>query len=280
VAAPPTGKLTVYVVNYPLQYFTQRIGGDAVNVRFPGPADEDPAYWEPDADTVAAYQKADLILLNGATYAKWVARATLPQARIVDTSAAVRDRYVELQEEVVHAHGPEGAHEHTGYAFTTWLDPTIAIEQARAVKDALSRRRPDLAAQFEAAFAALETELTDLDTRLEEIVAGSPGLPLVMSHPVYQYMERRYGLNARSVHWEPDQEPSPAMWDDLRALIREHPARWMIWEGEPAEQTVAALLEAGIDSTVFDPCGSMPEQGDYLEAMDRNVTNLERVFAP
>jgi zinc transport system substrate-binding protein len=270
----------VYVVNYPLQYFAERIGGDAVNVRFPGHPDEDPAYWEPDADTVAAYQKADLILLNGATYAKWVARATLPQARVVNTSAAARDRYVELEEETVHAHGPEGAHEHTGYAFTTWLDPTIAVEQARAVKDALAAGRPDLAPEFEAAFADLERDLLDLDARIEGVVVRAPERALVMSHPVYQYMERRYGLNARSVHWEPDQEPSPAMWDDLRALIREHPARWMIWEGEPAEQTVAALLEAGIDSTVFDPCGSMPEQGDYLEAMDRNVTNLERAFAP
>ena len=61
-----SGRLTVYVVNYPLKYFAERIGGDAVTVVFPAPADEDPAYWMPDAKTISDYQKADLILLNEA----------------------------------------------------------------------------------------------------------------------------------------------------------------------------------------------------------------------
>ena len=44
VSAAPT----VYVVNYPLQYFTQRIAGNHVQVVFPAPPDEDPAFWKPD----------------------------------------------------------------------------------------------------------------------------------------------------------------------------------------------------------------------------------------
>jgi ABC-type Zn uptake system ZnuABC Zn-binding protein ZnuA len=74
----------VYTVNYPLQYFAERIGGDRVDVRLPAPADVDPAYWSPGAETVAAYQGADLILLNGAGYAQWVQRASLPRAQRVD----------------------------------------------------------------------------------------------------------------------------------------------------------------------------------------------------
>ena len=35
------------------------------------------------------YQGADLILLNGATYAKWIDRVTLPASKLVDTSAAL-----------------------------------------------------------------------------------------------------------------------------------------------------------------------------------------------
>ena len=70
-------KLTVYVVNYPLQFFAERIGGEHVNVVFPAPADVDPAYWMPDTPTIAAYQQADLILLNGAGYARWVNKVML-----------------------------------------------------------------------------------------------------------------------------------------------------------------------------------------------------------
>ena len=54
-------KLTVYAVNYPLKYFTERIAGEHAKVVFPAPAEGDPAYWMPDAKTIAGYQKADLI---------------------------------------------------------------------------------------------------------------------------------------------------------------------------------------------------------------------------
>ena len=45
---PETGVPTIFTVNYPLKYFTQRIGGDRVRVEFPAPPDEDPAFWTPD----------------------------------------------------------------------------------------------------------------------------------------------------------------------------------------------------------------------------------------
>ena len=64
--------LNVYVVNYPLKYFAERIGGDHVEVVFPAPAGIDPVYWIPDIPSIIAYQQADLILINGANYAKWV----------------------------------------------------------------------------------------------------------------------------------------------------------------------------------------------------------------
>ena len=76
--------LRVHTVSYPLAYFAERIGGAAVDVTFPAPAETDPASWSPDAETIARYQKADLILLNGATYAKWVERVSLPASKLVD----------------------------------------------------------------------------------------------------------------------------------------------------------------------------------------------------
>ena len=64
-AAQTTEALSVYTVNYPLQYLAERIGGDLVEVIFPAPDDVDPAYWAPSPEEIAGYQQADLILLNG-----------------------------------------------------------------------------------------------------------------------------------------------------------------------------------------------------------------------
>ena len=73
-------RLSVYTVNYPLAYFAERIGGDQVEVVFTAPPDVDPAYWVPDQKTITAYQQADLILLNGANYAKWISKVSLPRS--------------------------------------------------------------------------------------------------------------------------------------------------------------------------------------------------------
>lgn len=271
-AGAPPGPLTVYVVNYPLQYFATRIGGEHVEVFFPAPADVDPAVWSPSAETVAAYQQADLILQSGADYAGWVARASLPQNALVNTGASFADRLIPLEGAVTHAHGPSGAHQHGEHAFTTWLDPTLAIEQARAVSRAFERARPDHAQAFRRSLDALTSELTELDRQLEAVARRLGSQPLLFSHPVYQYLIRRYALNGRSLHWEPDVAPDLA---ELAQALQEHPARWMLWEAQPLPETVQALEAAGVASVVFAPCAQAPAAGDWISEMRRNLTRLE-----
>lgn len=277
VAQEATGTILVYTVNYPLATFADRIGGDLVDVVFPAPADADPAFWSPDGDTIAAYQDADLILLNGAGYAKWVDRATLPASKIVDTSETFSNRLIPLAGMATHSHGPEGEHEHGGWAFTTWLDPMLAIEQARAAADALATLRPEYEGEIRARFGLLEKDLVDLDARFTAAAAGIGDAPLVFSHPVYQYLIRRYELNAAEVHWEPDEVPDIHAWDHFEELLASRPAKWMLWEGEPLAETAAGLGELGLDTVVFDPCGNLPEDGDYWTVMADNVEAFEAV---
>jgi len=271
-------KLTVYVVNYPLQFFAERIGGEHVNVVFPAPADVDPAYWMPDTPTIAAYQQADLILLNGAGYARWVNKATLPRFRMVITSAGFKEQYLETAEIPTHSHGSEGEHAHESLAFTTWIDFSFAAKQAKAIAEALSRKRTDLRQIFQKNYAALEKDLIALDITIKEVVSNNHARPLVVSHPVYDYFARRYGLNIRSVHWEPDDILTNEQMMELNSILKEHPAKWMIWEGEPVQASVDKLKTLGIDSLVFDPCGNVPQQGDFLTIMRQNVENLKPAF--
>lgn len=277
-SAVRSSKKQVYVVNYPLKYFAERIAGDAVEVVLPEESGPDPAFWQPDAATIQAYQNADLVLLNGATYAKWVARATLRQSRLVNTSRDFEDQFIFIEDAVTHSHGPEGMHTHAGTAFTTWLDPQQAVMQAAIVQDALSRLVPDRADEFKKRFAGLRQDLESLDQSIANIVAAAPSRPLIASHPVYQYFQRRYQLNLKSVHWEPGEMPSDDMWRELEEMLKKHPAHWMIWEGEPRADVAAKLEERGVKSAVFDPCGAIPDEGDYLTVMRRNIENLKQVF--
>jgi zinc transport system substrate-binding protein len=273
-----SGKLSIYVVNYPLKYFAERIGGQHVKVVFPAPADVDPAYWNPDVSTIAAYQQSDLILLNGAGYAKWIDKVSLPKAKLVNTSKKFKDRYIRTEGAVTHSHGPEGEHAHEDIAFTTWIDFNLATKQAQAIARVLGRRKPELKKTFQQNYEVLERDLLALDRLIKEIVAKNQTQPLIVSHPVYDYFSRRYGLNIKSVHWEPDEIPNNAQWMELQVILNHHPSKWMIWEGDPNPAIVAKLKSLGINSLVFHPCGNAPEHGDLLSVMQQNVENLKSAF--
>lgn len=255
----------VYTVNYPLLYFAERITQGGVDASLPVPDDVDPAFWRPADAAVADYQQAELILLNGASYAKWVAHVSLPPSRCVDTSAGFD--YIAVKDRTMHTHGPAAERDHGGIASITWLDFMQAAAQARAVRDALART-----GYSTNGYAELERDLVDLDRRMREIVTKAP---IVASHPVYQYWARRYGANLRSVHWEPNEAPD---WAELEAVLETHPAKWMIWEGEPLAGTKEKLRARGIDSVVFAPCGNVPGDGDFIEAMRRSVDRLAQAF--
>ena len=270
--------LNVYVVNYPLKYFAERIGGEQINVVLPAPTGIDPADWIPAIPTIAAYQQADLILINGAGYAKWVDKVSLPRSKVVDTSKKFKDRYITIEGATTHSHGPQGEHAHENIAFTTWLDFSLAAHQAKAITTALSRKRPDLKDVFQKNYQKLEQDLLKLDQDLKTLISKDPSRPLVVSHPVYDYFARRYGLNIKNVHWEPDEIPTNEQMLELKSILKEHPAQWMIWEGKPMKESAEKLKTIGLDSLVFDPCGNIPDQGDFLSVMRQNVENLKPVF--
>lgn len=281
LASTPSGaEIVIYTVNYPLAYFAERIGEDAVTVRFPAPAQVDPAFWKPDPETIAAYQTADLILRNGAGYAGWIGQASLPRRKLVDTSRSFRDAYLAGEETPVHQHGPKGEHTHGQIAFTTWLDPQQAIAQARAIETALGKHRPDRAAAFARATDALVAELEQLDRDLAEALAPISDEPLLASHPVYGYLARRYGLDLRSLTWEPDVAPGKADWRALDTLIAERPTRWMLWEAAPLDASKEQLEARGVGVLVFRVGANRPLRGDYLSTMRANIETLRRAAEP
>jgi ABC-type Zn uptake system ZnuABC Zn-binding protein ZnuA len=272
-------KPRVAVVNYPLWYFTKRIAGDHIELVFPIPRDEDPAFWKPDAKGIRQYQQADLILLNGADYEKWRLTSVLPLARQVVTSASFADRYLTNGEVITHSHGKEGLHSHGLLDFNTWMDPRQAKLQAQAIRDELVRLAPGAAKELDANLRSLEKDLDELDADLERASAPLGHAPLLGSHPVYHYAARRYGWNLRSVHWEPDEMPSEEEWRKLDQLHTEHPGRIMIWEEDPLPAVAERLRKMGIEPIAFETCASQPEKGDYLRAMKSNAERLAAMTA-
>ena len=290
-AAKPAGTTkksatpTVYTTFYPMTYFVQRIGGDHVKVVCPCPPDEDAAYWMPPADTIAKYQAADFIVINGATFEKWPQKVSLPESRVIDTAKPLHDDWIVLEGTVSHSHGPGGSHTHAGIDGHTWLDPVNAIVQARTILDALVKRYPEYKDTYEAGFAALKADLDALDARHKKVAEVVKGHYLLASHPAYNYVGRRYGWQQKWYLLDPEEMPSDEDIAKIKAFLETQPAAHILWEAEPkAEIADRFLKELGLTSVVFSPVESLDDDqrtagADFISLMNANLDRLEAVFA-
>jgi zinc transport system substrate-binding protein len=268
------GAPIIYTVNYPLAWAAGRLAGDWAEIRFPMSEQGDPAFWQPGTEQLAQYQQADLILLNGAGYARWLSRASLPQNRLVDTSRAFTDRFISVDSGPVHSHGPEGDHSHGEFAFTLWLDLDLYARQVQAIAAAMARHYPRRAQDVAAREKELLADLGALDRELQAIGRAYGDAPVLYSHPVYQYFERAYGFNGHALHWEPNRFPPEKDWSALGVWLAEHPARIMLWEDEPRPETRERLRGMGLNAVVFAPMGARPEREDFLSGMSDNLERL------
>lgn len=266
----------IVAVNYPLEYFAVRLLGDAANVVFPVPDGVDPSFWRPSIADISMIQSADIILLNGAGFATWVDRVSLPRSRVVNTAAGIEDQFI-VTESITHSHGDGGEHSHEGLASYTWLDPMLAIAQAEAIANAAIARSLAPAAEIEERLAALKSELEELDTTARANLATAQAVPMIATHPRYQYFARRYGLSVTSLEWEAGAMPTADDIADLAALVDDTGARVLIWEAEPPAGAIEAVNSLGVRSVVFDPLASGSPDSSFVSTFAASLSELSDV---
>jgi zinc transport system substrate-binding protein len=126
----------------------------------------------------------------------------------------------------------------------------------------------------------LERELQQLHEAWLQVAAQLGSAPVLFSHPVYQYLERRYQLNGRSLHWEPDADPGESEWSSLAQLLESRPATLMVWEGEPLPETVRRLSALGITTVVVEPAADAGPGADFLKRQLANVARFKTALKP
>ena len=271
-----SGKENIVTLNNPLYYFTRRLAGDLANVTLPVTAGVDPAQWTPEVDDILKMQKASLIILNGADYSNWIDKVSLNSSQLVNSSLAVRQQWIALDGETTHSHGPEGEHSHSGFAFTIWMDISLAQHQVKSITNALARLMPKEQQVLEQRETELLDELTVLDEEYQQQSGGLRERFMVYSHPVYQYFERRYQLNGHSLHWEPDQMPTEEEWTKLEQLLIGKPKPLFVWEDEPAVGIAERMQSTGIEFVVIRPAANVGEQ-DWLSEQKANIQRLQKI---
>lgn len=150
-----------------------------------------------------------------------------------------------------------------------WLDPENARAIVRIAAASLARRDPANAARYEANAAGLETRLSALDQELRAQFFPLAGRPFIVFHDAYQYLERRYALDAvGAISVDPDRQPGAKRIVDIRAKIRSSGARCVFGEPQFKPALLATVTEGiPIRTGTLDDLGADETPGPALYFM-------------
>jgi zinc transport system substrate-binding protein len=271
----PTRRDQVLATTYPVAYLAERIAGGLVRVELPVPPEADPAQWTPGRSELRRFQSAELVVTNGAHFEKWLATASLPATRTIDTAQSFEREFIKFAP-TTHSHGPGGAHSHEGIDGHTWLDPLNAKRQGAAILGAMIKRFPQHERAFITQAAALDRDLDALDKRLTSIGRRAAGATILANHPAYNYLAKRYAIKIINLDIDPGQEPSPADRKTITEAIPANARGIMLFESEPTPALADMLLNTlRTKPVVFSPGESREPGGpDYLAVMNANVDRL------
>jgi zinc transport system substrate-binding protein len=270
-------RLDVRALSFPAAWLAERVGDDRVRVTNVAPAGEDPPAWHPSPELVAGLADADVIVANGAGYEAWTSTASLPEAKVVRTADGLD---LIRRQGVTHSHGRGGAHSHAGVDPHTWGDPLLLLEQARVLAGALTAVDPEGKATYDERLAALEGDLRAVDAELSAALAPAKGRRLAASHPAFDYLARRYGLDLTSFGLDPSESASPAARAEVEAWARTAgPEPILLWEAQPSAAAIASL-PPGLQHVTLDPLEQPAASGryDWLAQERTNVAVLRRLF--
>ncbi len=263
---------------YPLQYVTERVGGDRVKVTNLTPPGAEPHDVELTPQDVKHVEDAQLVVyLEGFSPAvdSAVDQGAKDSAFEVGQYADLSLTYTPIEEGTLAEDEKDSTDPHF------WLDPTRLAAVADQIAQKLGALDPKGAATFTANAAALRADLEALDGEMTAGLVSCESKDLVTSHNAFGYLAKRYGLEQVGITGlTPEDEPTPQSLAEVAQFVRDNAVRTIYYETliSPAiAKTIAA--EAGVATAVLDPIeglGDASQGRDYLAIMRANLANLQR----
>ncbi|MBF9134132.1 zinc ABC transporter substrate-binding protein [Plantactinospora sp. S1510] len=282
-------RVDVVAAFYPLQFVTERVGGDAVRVTNLAKPGAEPHDLELNPGQVGQVSDAELVVYL-AGFQPGVDEAVEQQGGdrafdvatvqpLLNAAAGGHDHEGEehtggaagAQEE--HAEGTGGKDPHV------WLDPSRLATIGDRLAERLGSVDPDRAADYTARARALRTDLETLDSEYAQNLRTCQRRELVTSHTAFAYLAQRYQLEQVGISGlTPEDEPAPQRLADVAAEAREHGATTIFFETLVSPKVAETIArEIGAKTAVLDPIeGLQPgSTGDYLSVMRSNLQTLK-----
>lgn len=276
------GQVKVYTTIYPLQFFTEQIGGDLVDVVNIIPVGSDAHTFEPTAKTMTEVVNGDLFIYNGAGIEGFV-DTFLPilekeNVHIVKAVEGLDLRHAHEEEHDDHDHH----HDHGDFDPHVWLDPILSIKMAENIKNELMELLPEESETIEANFASLQAELEAIDQEFQKMLSNVSKDEFLVSHAGYGYWEERYGIKQISVTGlSPSNEPSVKHMEEILKKAEEIGAKYIAFEKNMTVKVAETIQkEANLDIVYLYNLESLLEESmkndeNYFDLMRENIASLQ-----
>lgn len=229
-------KLVIYTSFYPIYDFTQRVGGDnveVVNLVKPG---MEAHGFELTAKQIVKLSKSDLIVINGVGMESWVSKLSAEtQSKILDTSKSVdlieRTSNKSNNEQDYDEHHN---HDHHGaYDPHIWLSVKNAIKQMEMIKYKLMSLDAKNTTSYENNFQASKLMFENLENSYASLLSSEnlATNTFIVSHRAFGYLANDYNLIQYSISGiETDIEPLPSVMSEIIDFIIENNVKAIFYQ--------------------------------------------------
>lgn len=252
-----SGKLNVYTTVYPLQYFTEQIGGEHVTASSIYPAGSNEHTFEPTQQDMMKLADSDLFFYVGLGLEGFVenAKKTLANENttLIETTANVDHEKFDVSTSThdEHEHDHDATHEDDGHNHGdidphVWLSPVISQDLALEIKNALVKKDPDNKADYEKNYDALVEKLQNVDANYKAMAKAAKNKEFYVSHAAFGYIAGEYGLTQTAVAGLNSQdEPSQKELTQIVAQAKKDNIQYILFE-----QNVSSKLTAVIQNDI------------------------------
>ncbi|CAM3249360.1 zinc ABC transporter substrate-binding protein [Filibacter tadaridae] len=279
--------MAIYTTVYPLQYFTERIGGDFVDVKSIYPPGSDEHTFDPTQKAMMDLADSDLFFYIGLGLEGFVENAEKTMknehVKMIPTAEAIPEE--QLVDGHNHEHAEEG-HDHGGLDPHVWISPTLSIELATSIKETLIKEAPEMKDEFEKNFEQLKVELTELDSKFQTMATNAPSKTFFVSHAAFGYLAKSYGLEQVAIAGMNSQsEPSQKQLAQIVEDAKDEHIQYILFEQNVSSKlTDVVRKEIGAESLMLHNLGILTNEDiknkeTYFTLMEQNMKTLEKALS-
>jgi zinc transport system substrate-binding protein len=278
-------QLTVYSTVFPLQYFTERIGGKYVNVHTIYPPGADEHTFEPSQKDMIKLADSDLFFYIGLGLEGFVesAKESLINENVTLIPTA-EDLILDPAEEHEEHEEHDGHEDHGEGDFNphVWLDPIYSKEMAAVIRDSLIEKMPQNKETFDQNYLKLAVELDQLNSEFESTIQNAKHKDILVTHAAFSYWEQRYGLEEISISGlSTTNEPTQRELEKIISMADEQGLHYILFE-QNVQSNLAEIVqkEIGAKALPVHNLGILTKENirdkeTYFTLMEQNLTSLK-----